>query len=317
MNAADAHPEPARAESRGAVVISIDFEMRWGMHHVLGQDPDAYRESLRRAPLVVDGLLREFAARGIRATWATVGAIACDGWDEYWDRAPATPRYHDRSLAVTKRSERLDPRGELHFSRRTVEAIAGTAGQDLGCHTFSHALCRRRGATCQDLRADLAACAAIWRDKLGAAPTSFVFPCNEVCHVDELVAAGYRVARAPSSDLRSSPTRLGRISRLLADSRPPADQPPPTGATGLRWTAGSAFVRFNLPPLAWDVHAGLLRLGLRRLRPGRLVHLWWHPHNLGHDPERCLSRLRPLLDDISAGLQEGRLRSLNMSDLGV
>lgn len=301
----------------GALVISIDFEMRWGMHHVLGPNQDAYRESLHRAPHVVDCLLREFAERGIRATWATVGAIACDGWDEYWERVPAPPRYDDPRLAVTKESERVDPSGQLHFSRKSVESIVRTLGQDLGCHTFSHALCGRQGATSEDMRADLSACARLWQEKFGITQTSFVYPCNEVCYVDHIVAAGFQVARAPAGNRWEGSPRKWELLRLLSECGIPKSQPWPVDASGIRWTQGSAFVRFNLPKGLWDLHVGLLRMGLRRLRPGRLMHLWWHPHNLGHDPERCLRRLRPLLDDISEALEDGRLRSLNMGDLGL
>jgi peptidoglycan/xylan/chitin deacetylase (PgdA/CDA1 family) len=300
----------------GGVVISIDFELRWGMRHVLAADPGAYRKHLLGAPHAVELLLAAFGERGIRATWATVGAIGCESWSEYWQRAPLPPRFQDRRLAIERYYERLDPTGELHFSRRSIDRILQARGQDLGCHTFSHMLFRRSGATIEDMSADLSACTRIWQEKFGTRPVSFVFPCNEVCHTEQLLAAGFRVVRRTSHGSVGGARAIARVARLLSACRVPGSRPWPVTERGLLWTDATAFVRFNLPPLAWEAHLQLLRAGVRRLRHGQLLHLWWHPHNFGDNADRGLQRLMPLLDDISEAVVGGRLRSLNMSDLG-
>ena len=308
-------PAKHRAPEAGSLVLSLDFEMRWGMHHVLRDGDDRYHRNLRNSPAVVDRLLSEFSARGLRATWATVGAVACDGWDEYWRRAPGAPRYRTPRLAVTRDFMRVDPTGELHFSPTSIRRILGTSGQDLGCHTFSHTLCARPGATSMDFADDLAACRLLLQERYAASPRSFVYPCNEVCHCHALAAGGFRVART-NSERRPAMARRGfRWTRWLAECRPPRPHASPREHDGLLWTEGSAFVRFNLTGLAWKWHLSRLRRSLRDLGPGRFLHVWWHPHNLGHDLDGCLRRFRPFLDDAAEAMTQGRLQSLHMGDL--
>src|SRR5262249_384382 len=76
-------------------VWSLDFELRWGMHDLLGMDRNAYRTNLEGAREAVPLLLDLFVQRGVRATWATVGALACNDWDEYFRLAPPPPAYGD------------------------------------------------------------------------------------------------------------------------------------------------------------------------------------------------------------------------------
>src|SRR5439155_19397017 len=167
-------------ETPPSVVISLDFELRWGMHDRFGFSLDAYRENLENIHEVVPALLKLFSAREIRATWAAVGALACRDWSEYFGRAPEPPKYHDTSLAVDPRYADVDPEGRLHFAPELVRTIHATPGQELGTHTFSHILMREPGVTADDVRADLYAVAQLSQDRFGAPPVSLVFPCNQV-----------------------------------------------------------------------------------------------------------------------------------------
>src|SRR5215475_4530212 len=89
--------------ARPKVVWSLDFELRWGVHDVLGLDRDRYRKNLEGAREAVPKLLQLFTQRGVRATWATVGALACRNWDEYFRRAPGPPHYVNPQLAIDPR----------------------------------------------------------------------------------------------------------------------------------------------------------------------------------------------------------------------
>lgn len=301
----------------GAVVISLDFELRWGMHHVLRDGPDPYDACIRNAPEAARLLLDEFVGRRIRATWATVGAVACRGWDDFWMHAPRSPQDADARFATARRFQRLDPTGELHFCRDLVLAIASSATQDLGCHTFSHALCARPGGTADALDRELAACAELWSELTGTGPRSFVYPCDEPAWRDRLRPRGIRVVRTA----RHHPFGGSRLARkgnaAVSVLCPPRTQIPQPGPDGIIDTEGSCFVRFGLPSPLWRLHVGALRRAIRALPSGRVLHLWWHPHNLGADPRGRVAMLRPLLDEISDGVDRGRLRSLHMADLAA
>ncbi|MGH7805632.1 MAG: hypothetical protein ACREQJ_14890, partial [Candidatus Binatia bacterium] len=80
-------------DSIPSFVLSLDFELRWGRYDRLGLDPAACRGEIEGEREAVPLLLDVFAERGLRATWATVGAVACRDWNEYFERAAQAPRY--------------------------------------------------------------------------------------------------------------------------------------------------------------------------------------------------------------------------------
>ena len=145
-----------------SVVISLDFELRWGLHDRLGTNMQAYRQSLEGVQEAVPALLRLFSQRKLRATWACVGALGCAGWEDYFSRAPAPPRYHNPRLALDPRYADLDPDGRLHFAPELLQLVKDTPGQELGTHTFSHIYMQEPGITSEDVAADLRAVSQLW-----------------------------------------------------------------------------------------------------------------------------------------------------------
>lgn len=138
------------------VVTSLDFELRWGVADKLPDDPSAYRRNLEGAQDAVRAMLDLFQREEIGATWATVGALGCSGWDEYHARAPRYPRYDDDRLGFRREWQALDREGRLHFAPDTVMAIAKAPGQELASHTFSHIYYREAGCRAEDVAADFA-----------------------------------------------------------------------------------------------------------------------------------------------------------------
>ena len=163
------------------VVWSLDFELRWGMHDVLGMDRNAYLINLEGAREAVPQLLSLFVQRGVRATWATVGALACSDWGEYFRLAPPPPNYADSRLAFDPRYADLDSGGGLHFAPDLVRLVSQTKGQDLGTHTFSHIFLGEMGVMQKDAQADHAAATALFRERFNTAPTSSCVPAKPSC----------------------------------------------------------------------------------------------------------------------------------------
>jgi len=300
------------------VVISVDFERRWGVHHRLGCDFDAYREHLENVEPVVRALLDMFAARHIGATWAAVGALACKDWSEYFARAPRPPNYRNPSLAISPRYAELDPDGRLHFAPDLLRLIHRTSGQEVGTHTFSHVLMREPGVTADDVKADLDAVARLWRERFGAAPTSLVFPRNQIGFLPVVRSCGIRMWRGNEigwyHDCNESATNrlLPRALRLLDAMNPFVRH---ASARDGDMTRGSVFLRTNLPPAAWALHRARIRNELDALRPGQVYHIWWHDHNLGAQMHRRLARVEQVLDMIAEKSDRGLVVSSGMRDL--
>ena len=306
-------------DSPPRVVISLDLELRWGMYDRLNLNRDAYRSNLMQAKHeVIPALLKLFRARNIRATWATVGAVACRDWNEYFARAPKSPAYYDPTLQIDERFAALDPEGHLHFAPELVRNVHATPGQDLGTHTFSHILMREPGVEAEDVRADLEAVAHLWRDRFGAGPVSLVFPRNQVAFLPVAEACGIRIWRGTEPgwyyDANEAKTNrvVPRVLRLLDAVNPLVRHATPALS---HMTRASIFLRTNLPAPLWGLHYSRIRNELACLRTPNIYHIWWHPHNLGADTTKRLARVAQVLDLIGEKAQRGQVESKNMRDL--
>ena len=67
---------PAQNGRRGRFVISLDFELYWGVRHL--PSVKQYFPHLVGARTAIPALLDLFSEYGIHATWATVGFLFCD-----------------------------------------------------------------------------------------------------------------------------------------------------------------------------------------------------------------------------------------------
>ncbi|MBX3272708.1 MAG: polysaccharide deacetylase family protein [Sandaracinaceae bacterium] len=287
------------------VVLSLDFELRWGLHDVLGADRDAYRASLEGTREVVPRLLRMLTERGVSATWACVGALACAGWEDYLARAPAPPEYAAERLRFDLRWSEWDPEGALHFAPELVAAVARTPGQELGSHTFSHLFLGEAGVMRRDARADAAATRALFEERFGVRPRSLVFPRNQVCFTDVLASEGIRVVRTNppawywSRTLTQDEVLPLRVARLIDSVDPLTRRAAPPRVSRVVETIGSVLLRVSAPePVFRAVQVKLAREA-RRLRGGDVLHLWLHPHNLGAAPGPRLARMEALLDTVA------------------
>lgn len=311
----------------GLFVISLDFELAWG---VRGDLPPRYRENLLGVRRAVPALLELFARHAIHATWATVGMLFFDTRDALLGafpealradpRGPRAPHVH---LSEIGPDERADP---LHLARSLVERIRDTPHQEIATHTFSHYECLAPGdhghALAADLDAALAAAAG-----LGVRIHSIVFPKNQYAaeHLALCAGKGLRVFRgaAPGSPYRPRRRdqdrawhRLGRLADaylpLVRARRGVARDP-----SGLIDVPASRFLRPHQPALA-----RLAPLELRRITDGltaaaergELYHLWWHPHNFGVHLAENLARLEAVLACFARLRDRHGMRSATMAE---
>ena len=122
------------------LVVSLDFEMRWGVLEKLQNQSGAYKDNLLSIKENVPWILKIFEERGISATWATVGAIGCNNWEDFDSFKPKImPNYQTQKLHYDNDFNiALDPLGEMYFAHDLIKAILHTPGQELGMHTFGH-----------------------------------------------------------------------------------------------------------------------------------------------------------------------------------
>lgn len=304
--------------AKPCVVISLDFEMRWGMHDKLGLNMDAYRKNLENEPYIVLALLKLFKDRNLKVTWACVGALGCRNWDEYFARAPSPPEYENTALRVNPKYAEMDPGGQLHFAPELLTAIHNSPGQELGSHTFSHIYMREPGIAGKDAVADMDAVISLWKERFGAAPLSLVFPRNQIAFLEEIRSSSIRIWRGNEKcwylnkyELATNKA-LPRALRLLEAINPFVRR---ACALDGDSTRSSLFLRVNIPSVAWLMHRERIKNELRALRDGKIFHLWWHPHNLGSNVHLGLSRVEEILELVAEKVSQGLVSSKCMSDL--
>jgi len=312
----------------GAFVVSLDFELHWGIRGGAGNDT-RYRRNLLGERQVLPRILHLFGQYGIAATWATVGFLFASGAEELRRFSPdGRPSYADRSLDPYQervgQSEVDDP---LHFAPSLIAAIRRTPRQEIGTHTFSHYYCLAPLQTKEEFRADLASAIAI-AQHYGLSLRSAVFPRNQVNdrYMDVLGEAGiicYRgvqkgwMNRATSEE--SAPRRVLRLADSYVTVNEGWSNLTPWDEIlrpdGLCNVPASRFLRPYNPVLRALEGKRLSRIVkcLREAaREHKIFHLWWHPHNFGVYQEENLAFLSAVLDEVDRLRRSAGLQSLNL-----
>ena len=313
----------------GVLVISLDFELYWGVRDrcALADVAAALRASRR----VVPQMLALFDAYRVRATWATVGFLFFESRSSLLNGLPRLhPRYqHPKyspyaDLAAIGTGEEDDP---YHYGLSLIEEIDRHTGQEIGTHTFSHYFALEDGQTVEDFEQDLDAAVAAAR-RFGRPVRSLVFPRNQ-CNDAYLAAcrqAGITTYRGnPRSWIyRARPRRdeghLLRACRLLdayVNLSGHHTYRAPERTRPLLEVPASRFLRPWSPRLRW-----LESLRLKRIKRsmthaaqhGEVFHLWWHPENFGEYCEQNLRVLEEILCHYRLLQRRYGMVSCNMGD---
>lgn len=315
----------------GRLVISLDFELYWGVRSA--KPLERYRENLVGERKVVPALLDVFAEFSVHATWAIVGFLYFRTREELLAHLPERrPLYEEARFSPYPyvesigRDEAHDP---FHFAPSLIELIRAAPGQEIATHTLSHYYALEAGQDAEAFRADLETALAAAR-AAGDHVESIVFPRNEVnTHYlgicAELGLKAYR-GTEPSRLYRPARARdislLRRAGRLLDTFVPVSSHnayPPETLDGGpLVNLPSSRFLRPYTPALR-----ALEPLRLRRIcsdltyaaRHGLVYHLWWHPHNFGVQTERNMRVLRRVLEHFAELRERHGIESLSMAEV--
>jgi peptidoglycan/xylan/chitin deacetylase (PgdA/CDA1 family) len=324
-----AAPPAGAGPGRGTLVVSLDFELHWGVRDHASLH-GSYRANLLGERRAVPALLELFREYEVAATWATVGFLFARSRAELEACSPAVrPAYHDLALDPYREPLGDDEDGDpLHFAPSLVELLARTPGQEVATHTFSHYYCLEPGHGREAFAADLGSAVRIAASR-GVVLRSIVFPRNQhnPAYDDLLRDAGivcFRGAQKgwmyrPGAEVAGTPrVRAAR----MADTYLPLVWPETfrwdevARPDGLCNVAASRFLRPYRPRLRGLDFVRLRRVqgGLQRAAErGEIFHLWWHPHNFGTHLDENLDFLRRVLDRFAALRHTHGMQSLTMA----
>jgi peptidoglycan/xylan/chitin deacetylase (PgdA/CDA1 family) len=306
------------ASLTGTFALTFDTELIWGSF-----DSTTPAEFERLYPDIrgtIDRILRLLERHDVSATWAVVGHLflaACsrDQAGLVHPEIAVRPRQRwwpaDWYASDPGTDRTRDP---LWYGDDIIDALlAARTPQEIGCHSFSHALYGDPDLEREAADADLAACIeqAVRR---GITLRSFVFPRNSEGHHRALRDHGFIAFRGsgPAWHGRVPPPfrRMAHFVGQVAGIAPPVSMPIET-LSGL----------WNIPGSMLLIH----RKGLRRTIPmksrvlaatagiqraaatGGVFHLWTHPFNVANDPAFMLATLDTILQNATAARDRGTI----------
>ncbi len=292
-------------------IISIDFELMWGMRDK--QTLHSYGKNILGERDAIPAILRLFKRYEVKATWAAVGMTLFERRSDLFAHLPDNRPTYTRlelnpylALEEVGEDEKRDP---YHFGLDLIRQVLDCEGMELGSHTFAHYYCLEDGQDSSQFRSDLEASIEA-SSRLSIRPESFVFPRNQYNHDYLAVCSdlGFKVFRGNESSwlyeeskeqTQPFPKRATRLMdhycNLTGDN---GFIPQPFLDSGLINCPSSRFLRPFTPELS-----KLEGLRIRRIqramesaaRKGKCFHLWWHPHNYGTYLSKNLSILEELL----------------------
>ena len=315
---------------QGIFIISLDFELNWGVHDVFTLEQ--YEENIMGARKAIPRMLELFEQFNIHATWATVGLLSFKNKKELVDNLPSTrPNYANQNfspygkLDIIGGNEEEDP---LHYASSLISQIVEYPNQELASHTFSHYYCLEKGQTIKEFEADLKASIEMGV-KNGRSIQSLVFPRNQsnmdylqICKAHGITSfRGNEKSRVYEASAFHSESLVKRIFRLL-DSYVDVfgHHTYPLRKVDLEPIVNLPSSRFLRP---YSSRLKFLEpLRLRRIeksmtyaaKNAKVFHLWWHPHNFGKDIDENILFLTKILKLVAKLNKEHGFKSLTMEE---
>ena len=301
----------------GTLVISLDLEMRWGILESYSE-LSSYRPNILGVEKSVFSILKVFEKYNIHATWATVGALLCKNLEEFEEYCPSVrPKFHNMEFSSYSYLDEVMKEKDQFFNDSIIDRIVSNPNQELACHTFSHLFTQEKGVTDQDFDSDLNSFSEIYWDKLGGAPSSFVFPRNQINFLQILKKNNYEVYRGHNVEwFYNTNNRLAKLLRLytlhFGSKR--------HGITEVFYNSGMVNIPGTIFLRPYD-NTLLTAIRIRRIKKilkcakaeNKIVHLWWHPHNFGINVEKNIE----MLDAILAYAHKQGIKSANMKEVGI
>ncbi len=328
---ADGVPDRPVKHANGILVISLDFELGWGI-----RTPRTFKNhrEVSAGRSAVPSLLQVFREHQIHATWAVVGFLFFETRKELIASCPnVKPAYADTRFSNYVRlndigdNERDDP---FHYAPSLIRLIAASPNQEIGTHTFSHYYCLERGQNVRAFQEDLLAAVRAGQ-KYQLNIQSLVLPRNQLNeeYVSACAGLGIKAYRGNPSNWSYRPSNLQTDQSLFR--------------RGLRLVDAYANIcghhcyslRANACDSAMNIPASRqLRpytkasapadpLRLRRIlsdltwaaRRKLVYHLWWHPEDFGGHPQENMAFLFRILNHYRELRRLYGMETLNMGEV--
>ena len=325
-------------QKNGYFVISLDFELYWGMFDKVTLAE--YGNRILGERTAIPRMLALFNERSIHATWAGVGMLMTRNKAELLSLLPPPhlrPTYEDMHVSAYHHIETTEIgddelSDQYHFGPSLVHMILKTPHQEFGNHTFSHYYCIDGNKNESALFArDLEAHSAI--SKTYAITTeSIIFPRNQMSPsaLRVCIEKGIRAYRGNEDHVLYQPRKDSEQTLLIRGLRLLDHYLNISGHHTYSLPKKRASEPLNIPASRflrpWNASLRFFEwLKLRRIKNsmtyaakrGEIFHLWWHPHNFGIDQKENFKNLEIILNHFVHLQKKYRMKSVSMKDVST
>jgi len=316
----------------GGLVISLDYELMWGMIDL--PNASVYgRTNVVNVQRVICEMLNMFEKYQVKATFATVGMLMCNGMEELNEIAPTqTPSYSKEGLTPYGNYQEYVLNAEpcLFFAPISIDQLKQSPLVEIGTHTFCHYYCWEEGQNIEQFEADLKAAIRIAKHK-EIELKSIVFPRNNVnedylsiCYKNGIISYRGNAVNFFGKNKSNTQFRLRRFCRWLDTYLPIVgyttykyDNLYVKDGTPINIPASRFFRPYNrylsiIEPLRLARIKNEMKHAARNME---MYHLWWHPHNFGANMKENLDNLESVLKYFSYCREKYGMQSYTMNEL--
>lgn len=315
----------------GKFIISLDFELHWGVFDALTLEQ--YQSNLDNVRIVINRLIALSNTYDIKLTFATVGLLFASNKDEIKKYTPnSIPNYTDQNLNPFKLIDCIgenENESPLHYAKSVVKTIKQDGKHEIGTHTFSHYNCLAPGQNSSEFDADIKAAKRIAGD-MDIELNSIVFPKNQVTQEYLEICKNNGITNYRGTEKHSLynypnfNTKKKKLLRFIDNYLNVSgyNTYPIHAITkdnlGLINLPSSRFLRPYMPKLAC-----IEFLKCRRIKKAmkhaalndELFHLWWHPHNFGAHMDENFNNLENIFKTYADLNKKYQFESVTMTGL--
>ncbi len=324
---------------RGKLIISLDFELHWGVFDV--KTVESYKSSLLQVRAVITKMIQLADKYNIKLTFSTVGFLFAENKQELTTYLPSNkPTYTNPKfspyplLDSIGNNEKEDP---FHYAKSVISEIKNNGNHEIGTHTFCHYYCHEKGQNIQQFDEDLNSAINIAKS-MDIELKSIVFPRNmieanktndkpylEVCkkyginsfrgkekayiyniHTTKFYHSWYiwKILRLLDAYINITGYNTYNVNENKTEA--PINLP---SSRLLR--AYSKSLSFLEPLKIRRIHKAMKHAA----KNGKMFHLWWHPHNFGTYTEKNFENLESIFKTYAILEKHYGFKSQTMSQL--
>tara|TARA_R110002012_G_scaffold81945_2_gene207398 strand:- start:81027 stop:82025 length:999 start_codon:yes stop_codon:yes gene_type:complete len=317
----------------GYLLISLDFELFWGLFDV--KTKSDYKKNLLNVRKVIPRLVALAGDYQITLTFATVGLLFAKNKNDLLAALPSDkPTYLNSQFNPYNLIDNLgedevdDP---YHYAESLIEFINKNGNHEIASHTFSHYYVNEEGQTPKQFEADIMAAITVAKQK-NITIKSIVFPRNQINEAYLKICAKHDIIcyrgiekhwMFDTHDTKKLDNTAHKAFRLL-DAYCNVSGYNTNSLSSLKNCYGvvnipsSKFFRpYNktfkfLEPLRINrIKKGLTQAAVKN----EIYHIWWHPHNFGNNMDENFKNLEDIFKHFKVLKDSHNFQSVSMSEL--